>query len=218
MREKKKTSEKTKEIIPKKQSGPAPKRRKLSGFSIFFMASATVLATAGAVGTAKSIADVPKNIELDKSILIDNQNHDDAGEEDEMEKFRGMDQKELGKALLNAAGDGNGKEVELLIRTGADMEVKTSMGWTPLMMASRSIMSDDAALMLISSNAKVDEKNNVGMTALMIAAMCGRTTIVEALLNAGADPELKDNRGRTAYDFAVKYGMNKTVELITNHE
>lgn len=212
MEKKKKVSDKTTEIITKNRAGI----RKLSKFLI---ASTVVIAGAGAVGAGRMIADRPTNIKFDKDVVNVNSgnNHGkENGRENGIEKFAGMSQEQLDKALIDAAGKGDGKEVELLIRVGADIDARTAYGWTPLMVASKTI-NDDAALMLISSNANIDAKNNMGMTALMVAAMCGRTTIVDALLDAGADKDAKDDSGRTAHDFAVKYGMNKTAEIIENH-
>ncbi len=41
-----------------------------------------------------------------------------------------------------------------------------------------------------------------GMTALMIAVSDGYTSIVEALIKAGAKPDVKEGRGYTALDLA----------------
>jgi len=206
---KKKLSQKTTEIIPK--------RKKLSGFSRFFIASTVILGSVLAIGAAKSITDTPKNIKVDKHVIADKPENDKKENGENLEKFAGMKQDELDKAMLDAANNVDAKEIGLLIRAGANMDARTSMGWTPLMISSRSMMSDKAALLLISSSANLDAQNDMGMTALMIAAMNGRSTIVEALLKAGADPGLTDTRERTAYDLAVKYEWNATTGMLKNY-
>ncbi len=210
MEKKKKVSERTTEIIPKK-------KQKMSSFNKFFIASSVVIATAGVIGTAKGIADIPVNIQHEEHTMVEKPaNGKKNGKENGIEKFAGMKQEELDKAMLDAANAGNAEEIELLIRAGAEMDTRTSLGWTPLMITSQNIMSDDSALLLISSSANLDAKNDRGMTALMIAAMSGRTTIVEALIEGGADKDATDNRGRTAYDIAVEYQWKLTTELLKN--
>ena len=52
------------------------------------------------------------------------------------------------------------------------------------------------------------------LTALMWAAGYGRTETVQALLAAGAKPELKDDRGKTALDIAREGNFPETAKLL----
>ena len=52
------------------------------------------------------------------------------------------------------------------------------------------------------------------LTALMWAAGYGKTDTVQALLAAGAKPELKDDRGKTALDIAREGNFPDTVKLL----
>ncbi|KAM3495112.1 hypothetical protein MY3957_001534 [Beauveria namnaoensis] len=52
----------------------------------------------------------------------------------------------------------------------------------------------------------VDTRNYFGRTPLFYAALNGYGRLVAALLNAGADPCVRDNRGRDALSFAAQYG------------
>ena len=50
----------------------------------------------------------------------------------------------------------------------------------------------------------------------MWAAGFGKTATVQALLDAGARPELKDNRGLTALDMAREGKFEETAKVLAN--
>jgi hypothetical protein len=52
------------------------------------------------------------------------------------------------------------------------------------------------------------------LTALMWAAGYGKTETVRALLAAGAKPELRDDRGKTALDLAREGNFPETAKLL----
>jgi ankyrin repeat protein len=52
-----------------------------------------------------------------------------------------------------------------------------------------------------------------GKTALMLAASQGKSTLVESLLNAGADRKVK-LEGKTALDFATESKNDATIKLL----
>jgi ankyrin repeat protein len=53
-----------------------------------------------------------------------------------------------------------------------------------------------------------------GSTALMWAAAAGHTAIVQSLLHAGADPNLKTHRGLKAVHYAKDGKHDETVRLL----
>lgn len=55
-------------------------------------------------------------------------------------------------------------------------------------------------------NAYLNQQNDDGETALIIAAKNGHTEVVKTLGNYGADINIKDNRGFTALMYATAYG------------
>jgi len=56
--------------------------------------------------------------------------------------------------------------------------------------------------LLLAHGAPLNDADNRGRTALMIAAELGYLTTVDLLLKRGADPTLKDRDGKTALDLA----------------
>ena len=67
---------------------------------------------------------------------------------------------------------------------------------------------------LLARGASVDLHNNVGGTALMLAAENGKLNIVWALLRAGADPEARNQHNVTALQHAKVMGHTATAQLL----
>ena len=87
--------------------------------------------------------------------------------------------------------------VELLIKAGADVNVKSYYGDVFMGVASRKGWKDITEL-LIKSGADVNAKDNDGWTALMSAAGADNKDTVELLIKAGTDVNAKDNDGHSA--------------------
>jgi ankyrin repeat protein len=60
----------------------------------------------------------------------------------------------------------------------------------------------------------IDAKNPSGQTALMLAAHNETHDAITQLLGFGADPDIKDNRGSTALDYATR-ASKKTLRVLT---
>ena len=77
----------------------------------------------------------------------------------------------------------------------------------------------DRVNVLIKNKINVNAQNNFGETALMLAARNGITELVEILLNAGADKNIKNKKNLTALDFANRKKFNKYDDLyVKNRE
>ena len=73
----------------------------------------------------------------------------------------------------------------------------------------------DAIEALLASGARVDLRDNRGMTALMMASAQGHLAAVRKLLESGADKSLKDRSGKTARDHAAAGGHAEVVNVLS---
>jgi ankyrin repeat protein len=98
--------------------------------------------------------------------------------------------------------------VRRLLDRGVDVNARYGNDLTALMWAAGHSdevgISDVADLLrlLIDRGARLDDKDNRGRTALMIAAALGHATAVEILVSRGADKTLLDNDGKSASELA----------------
>lgn len=112
--------------------------------------------------------------------------------------------------LMMAALKGQAELARRLVERGADVN-KT--GWTPLHYAATGGHVEIIQL-LLDNYAYIDAESPNGSTPLMMAAHYGTPAAVKVLLDAGADPRLRNQLGLTAIDFAYKGGSTDSAELI----
>jgi len=112
--------------------------------------------------------------------------------------------------LMIAAFKGYKDLVRKLIARDADVN-KT--GWTPLHYAATG-GHVEIILMLLDENAYIDAESPNKSTPLMMAAMYGSTAAVRALLDAGADPTLRNELGLSAVEFAQRGNRPDAAETI----
>ena len=110
------------------------------------------------------------------------------------------------------------------------MNVRRESGLTPLMEAIKWKRRDVAMMLIGDKNylrrkglkivharylADVNAETNYFMTPLMFAASdSGNEEVIKALLRAGANKGAKDNRKRSAYDYAVHRGQAQYLRLL----
>ena len=206
---KKKLSERTTKIIDRNTPGKI--------FRKAFLATYFTTAAIGGIYTISSACNEPEKMEIENAKKGE-KNRTKKGEFKKPKKLSEAEKKKLNKELLNAANIGDAKEAERLLYAGADIEAKTSMGWTPLMMAAGDITTDEVVKLLVKEGADVSVSNDNGTTPLMIAARNGRISNVKLLISSGADIHAEDKNGKTALDKAKQTGMMKTVEVLENYE
>lgn len=112
--------------------------------------------------------------------------------------------------LMLAALKGHLELVRLLLDRGADVN---KPGWTPLHYAATGGGAELIEL-LLARHAYIDAESPNQSTPLMMAAMYGGPDSVQVLLDAGADPTIKNNLGLTAVDFALKSRNQVAADLI----
>jgi len=112
--------------------------------------------------------------------------------------------------LMLASLKGLTQLCQQLISKDADVN---KPGWTPLHYAATNghleIMS-----VLLENHAYIDAASPNGTTPLMMAAQYGTPSAVKLLLEAGADPLLKNVQNLTAIDFAQRASQQESAEII----
>ena len=103
--------------------------------------------------------------------------------------------------------------LKLLIRAGANLEIRNNNGEMPLHCALISDSKKDMRL-LISAKANLDVQDQDGCTPLHYAAECCEVNRVRLLLAAGANVDVKDNNGETPLFLAVNEDCIEIVKLL----
>lgn len=111
--------------------------------------------------------------------------------------------------IVTATRENSVAVLELLLRNGADPNRRAMFEWSPLHHA---ILPDgsryQALQAFIQAGSDLDARTSLQVTPLHRAAgFCDRRT-VEMLLDAGADPSLTEQYGRTAYQRSVEAGCS----------
>jgi len=102
--------------------------------------------------------------------------------------------------------------LELLLKQGADPNVKSLEGATPIMNAVQSNKVEHLTK-LLEYKAEVNEKDNRGFTALHRAAEMGHAHIVKELLNQGATKGIVAE-GHTPISLAMARGNDEIIKML----
>lgn len=114
-----------------------------------------------------------------------------------------------------AARSGNTDIVDLLIESGASVNTKDSVGNTPLIL---SALNSQYGVMksLIKAGCDINMANNEGLTALHYA--CHKARGFQQLLDAGADPDVRDKSNITPLFMAATEGFDGVVKALVERK
>ena len=111
--------------------------------------------------------------------------------------------------LVAAVAAGNKAMTQFLIGRGADVNFMGRGDKTPLHLAAQKGFSAVAEV-LLAAHADVNARTATDFTPLMAAASSGQLKMAELMISAGADVNAKDNRGKSALNFAI----DKSAEIL----
>lgn len=116
--------------------------------------------------------------------------------------------------LYQAACNGNAEMIRFLCEHGGNPNITALFGMSPLFAAIWKGQTD-AALALIEKGADVNyvQPGNK-FTAIIYCGAFGNARIAEALVQAGADVTAKDNKGKSAQDYAVEYKKDEVLAVL----
>jgi uncharacterized protein len=104
---------------------------------------------------------------------------------------------------------------KLLIEYNAIIDDKDASGNTALIGVSFK-GNESIARLLIEKGADINAINCNGITPLIFSTMYNKENIVKLLLEKRVDVTIKDNAGKTAYDYALEKKFDKLQELFKN--
>lgn len=120
-------------------------------------------------------------------------------------------------ALHYAAENGAGKKVELLINSGAKINISDSKRETPLHLAVAKGYQEIADY-LLKNGADFEAKGFFGKTLLHYAVFSNSADMVKFILSCGVNVEEKNNGGKTASDYAKELCRGNLVKVISDFE
>jgi len=115
--------------------------------------------------------------------------------------------------LTKAVKANDVQAVRALVKSGADVNIRSGDGSTPLLWAANN-GSVDIARVLIASKAAVDAANDFGITPLLQASRVGDSAMVDLLLRSGANPSKAHPEGETPLMAASRSGSVPAVRLL----
>ena len=122
---------------------------------------------------------------------------------------------EFGTPLLNIAVRNDNEDfVKKLLAAGAEINaVSEDRGYTAVMDAVWR-GNYDITKLLIEKGAELNTLSKEGQSNLVLAVGADRTKICEILAKHGADPDIKDQMGMSAYGYATLFKKTEIVEIL----
>ena len=118
--------------------------------------------------------------------------------------------------LIVVASQGDLSAMQKLTAYKANVNAANKYGMTPLLYAIKGNHNEAARALLSRNDTDINKANNNNQTPLFYAAYNGNTTIVQDLLELGADYKKADKNGNTPLMAAQKRGKTQTATAISN--
>ncbi|KAF6808991.1 hypothetical protein CPLU01_15581 [Colletotrichum plurivorum] len=122
--------------------------------------------------------------------------------------------------FYNAAEAGDVRAIEQLIEKGVKPDVKNIRSVTPLWIAASSGRDDVVKLLAERRDVDVNSRSVEGRSPIFWPASRGDEPMVVTLMEAGADPTIRDCNGNTAINMARQNCHEEIAEMLEgeNHE
>lgn len=118
-------------------------------------------------------------------------------------------------ALAVAVGNMQFDVAEMLIKAGANIDIPISGESEETLLMRAAVDSPKLAELILKKDGSLVNKRSVqSETPLMAAARYGSPQSLQLLLNAGADPHLRNKKGQTAKDIAKESKNKKALEIL----
>lgn len=119
-------------------------------------------------------------------------------------------------AVITAVLYGSNEDLQRILNSGADPDAIYS-GVTALHFAVSDACQGNKVGTLISAGADVNQVGKVlGSSPLHLAAQHEDPTCLVAIAEAGANVDVQDDQGRTAYFYAIDFGSEAAVETLSS--
>lgn len=114
--------------------------------------------------------------------------------------------------LLNAAAEGRSKDMDAILRAGADISARDKAGRSAMHWG---VLNDniDICWLLVRYGLDANVRDNLGQTPLHLAAKYGQISVAKYLVSHGARLDLRDNDGRFPADWSLLRGDADAVRL-----
>lgn len=125
---------------------------------------------------------------------------------------------DTGTPMLNiACRNDNFEFVEMLLELGAELNaISEDRGYTAVMDAVWR-GNEKITRFLIAKGAELNTINKEGQTNLILAVGANRESLVELLAENGADPDVKDMMGMSAYTYATLFKKARLVDILQKY-
>jgi len=119
-------------------------------------------------------------------------------------------------AFFELVQTGTLQEIQDAVSSGADVNDRSNLGYTPLMAAAMNSRLPEVVTALLGAGADVNARDRYDKTPLIYAAKAtSNPAVIATLLNAGADINARDSAGWTALMYATAFNSGGGVTITT---